>query len=770
MANKPRKQQHQNRGNKGRRGQPFSAAMKKQRRREQAQRAPVSRFKKNLRHMERSKEAMEALKRQQEAERKYKQKMNASVDEREPLASGSDDDGEEREDDFETLVKTLVTGKKGAGKREEAIESDESESEDEQDDEDDGSSVDEEDNAMVVNSAESSEESEQEVDEGGSGNESEEEDGIEGDPYMAHISHNISSQLLESISASPPVVQKVTTKYKKLGQLMIEIPKDRSKNNNKTTLLEDEETYASEGTIPKALDIDGLDPKSLFLKERIQRHLGEPMFTELQAECFSILNNYQDLYYSSRTLNNGDSLRFVYCLHALNHIIKSTSKIMHHNLKLAEAANTKKQKKKSKPAIISVPEYRDQGLVRPKVLIVAPFRSSAMKIVETLKKQFAGDDTKVVTNYNRFQTEYGGDTLYFPKHNPKPEDYERNFSGNTDDNFRIGISFSKSSMKLYTKYYNSDMILASPLGLRMTIGAEGEAQRDYDFLSSIEMLIMDQAEICLAQNWDHVIHLMDHLHLQPQSTEHTDFSRVRYWCLNGWSRFYRQTIILASHDLPEFRSIFNNKCTNYRGKIRTSNPIKSGSIRHVVVPVSQTFHRIEVSSLDQSFDCKFQHFTSVLLPQLRSITMARCLIYIPSYFDYVRLRNYFKKEELSFVQICEYSKDAKIARARDMFFHGSSHFLLYSERSHFFRRPRIKGIRHLVFYQPPTYPQFYAEMINLMANEYQNRKDGVDASAMTVTVLYTKYDLLRLAAIIGSEQASKISASPKAAHTFTTQK
>ncbi|KXJ71921.1 hypothetical protein RP20_CCG019385 [Aedes albopictus] len=783
MANKPRKgqQQHnQHGGKKGRGGKPpLSAAMKKQRRREQAQKAPVSRFRKNLRHMERSKEAMEALKRQQDAERKYKQRMNSAVEARERDLDGEseEEEADEREDDFEMLVKTLNSGRKGAGKREEAIESEESESDGEEGEDGEDSDVEEEeveepskegDDEMEVGSEDDSEE---EVDDEDLEEGSEAEEGIEGDPYMAHISHNISPQLLESISASPAVVQKSTIKFKKLGQLMIEIPKDRSKENKKSALLEDEETYAPEGTIPKALNLAELDPKKLFLKERIQRHLEEPIFTELQAECFSILNNYQDLYYPSRTLENGESLRFVYCLHALNHIIKSTSKILHHNLKLAEAANSKKQKKKKiKNAISSAQEYRDQGLVRPKVLIVAPFRSSSLKIVETLKKQFAGDEAKAVTNYSRFQAEYGGQTLYFPKHNPKPEDYERVFSGNTDDNFRIGISFSKSSMKLYTKYYNSDLILASPLGLRMTIGAEGEAERDYDFLSSIELLILDQAEICMAQNWDHVVHLMDHLHLQPQSTEHTDFSRVRYWCLNGWSRFYRQTLLLSSHDLPEFRSIFNSKCANYRGKIRAANPVKAGSIRHVVVQVPQTFHRIEVTSLDQSFDSKFQHFTTVLLPQLRSITMARCLIYVPSYFDYVRLRNYFKKEELSFVQICEYSKDAKIARARDMFFHGSSHFLLYSERSHFFRRPRIKGIRHLMFYQLPAYPQFYAEMINLMANEYQNRKDGIDASAMTVTVLYTKYDLLRLSAVVGSEQAAKIAASPKAAHTFTTHK
>lgn len=59
-------------------------------------------------------------------------------------------------------------------------------------------------------------------------------------------------------------------------------------------------------------------------------------------------------------------------------------------------------------------------------------------------------------------------------------------------------------------------------------------------------------------------------------------------------------------------------------------------------------------------------------------------------------------------------QDGKIARARDMFFHSEAHFLLYSERAHFYRRLRVKGVRHVVFYQPPTYPHFYSEICNLM--------------------------------------------------------
>lgn len=33
---------------------------------------------------------------------------------------------------------------------------------------------------------------------------------------------------------------------------------------------------------------------------------------------------------------------------------------------------------------------------------------------------------------------------------------------------------------------------------------------------------------------------------------------------------------------------------------------------------------------------------------------------------------------------------------------------------HFFRRLRLKGIRHIIFYQPPLYPHFYSEMVNAM--------------------------------------------------------
>lgn len=62
----------------------------------------------------------------------------------------------------------------------------------------------------------------------------------------------------------------------------------------------------------------------------------------------------------------------------------------------------------------------------------------------------------------------------------------------------------------------------------------------------------------------------------------------------------------------------------------------------------------------------------------------------------------------------EYADDADVARARSEFFTGHAPLLLLTERFHYFRRLRIRGIRHVLFYGPPANAHFYAEMLNLL--------------------------------------------------------
>ena len=78
-------------------------------------------------------------------------------------------------------------------------------------------------------------------------------------------------------------------------------------------------------------------------------------------------------------------------------------------------------------------------------------------------------------------------------------------------------------------------------------------------------------------------------------------------------------------------------------------------------------------------------------------------------------------------------------------------------------RYTIKGIRNLIFYELPTYPHFYSEVCNML----RATSRGEEAT-WTCTVLYSKYDAQRLAAVVGVERAAVMLQSPKNVHLFVT--
>ncbi|CAG2166410.1 unnamed protein product [Oppiella nova] len=517
-----------------------------------------------------------------------------------------------------------------------------------------------------------------------------------------------------------------------------------------------------------------------------------------QYELLSIISKYKDLLFTERNAQNGEHIRLIYSMHALNHIMKIRTRILHHNYKISRHVSSDE-------------EYRDQGLTRPKVLILVPFRDSVLRIVKILISLMFGDtkdksdkkanvlilvpfrdsvlrivkilislmfgDTKDksdkkanVMNGKRFFEEFSPEDDE-PKLHKKPEDYESMFAGNIDDSFRIGLSITKKSLKLYADFYSADIIICSPLGLRLIIGSEGDSERDYDFLSSIEMVIMDQTDVFLMQNWEHVLHIMKHLHLTPTQSRDVDFSRVRMWVLEGWTQFYTQLLVFSSITVPMITALFNKHSNNYFGKIVTKNEITStkAAVSSVYIEVPQMFHRFECSSLAASSNERFEFFVSTVLPKFRDKQMSRTMIFIESYFDFVRIRNYFRKQEINFTQVCEYTAPGKVAKARSMFFNGGRHFMLYTERFHFYRRYQIKGIRHLIFYETPNYPHFYSELINFMHISMQGKKYTGDYSAMSCTLIYSKFDAFQLSAIVGTNKATQMLRSSTPVHMFVTE-
>lgn len=469
-----------------------------------------------------------------------------------------------------------------------------------------------------------------------------------------------------------------------------------------------------------------------------------------QEELLSLLSNYRDLFFTERAVGGqGEEARLVYCLHVLNHILKTRSKVTRHNDRMKQGKT-------------ATDEYRDQGFTRPKALILLPFRESALRVVNLLVTLLMGSSKgSNVTNKKRFKEEFSDDSeAPARKKMGKPDDFLSTFAGNIDDAFKFGISVTRKCLKLYADFYRSDIIIASPLGLRTFIGT-GNA----DFLSSVEVLIVDQADVLMMQNWEHVLHVFEHLHQQPKDAHGADFSRIRYWALEGQYQHFRQTLLLSSVNVPLLWALGRKHTHNYAGRVNVVNKKAEGTLARVHIQVPQMFHRFFSSSAADCPDARFEHFVSKVLVHLKDVSLMKgTLIFVPSYFDFVRLRNHFKREDIPFNQICEYSKGGKVARARDMFFHGQRQFLLYTERAHFYHRYFIKGVRHVIFYELPVYPHFYSEVCNFLGGA--NKDKG--AKKESVTVLWSQYDCLQLAAVAGYQRTMQMKESNRNTYMFVT--
>ncbi|XP_053966957.1 U3 small nucleolar RNA-associated protein 25 homolog [Anastrepha ludens] len=690
----------------------------------------LNKVSKNLKFKRKAKEMMEQHRKQALLEKSYRENEETKIDnvEGKILEFIKDEfkNENEQENTFDELMDTLSTNEKKNMPANDLY--------DEESDDDES-----------VNAAEADPVEEDTIEENAA--EVEELEPVQADDIFAmHFDFDLPLECIDNLWSAQANVEKKIFTWPNLGIIKIQIPHLECQEQPANTL--------EWSSTCKQLNTESL--KTIGIRATILDNFSREV-TPLQLEVFQILNHYKDFCYPNVPKDQIDNLRFCYSAHVLNHMLKTRNRILKHSMKLA-----------STPNLVTIPDsYRDQGLARPKVLIIIPFRKCAYQIVTNMGLLMYGKnmDGKIM-NYARFTDEYTGDSLRFPKNKPKPEDYMETFKGNIDDNFKIGISLTKKNLKLYTDFNASDIIIASPLGLRLGMASNNNEAGAFDFLNSVEILVLDKTEMFLAQNWENLLHVVDHLHLQPQSLSNVNLQRVRPWCLNGLCRFYRQTIVLSSHELPEIRSLFSNKCVNYSGRVSISNPVLQGDINNVFVTIPQIFHLIDTTSLDSVFDSRFRYFVKEILPRYRNPSFAHCMIYVPSYFDYVRLRNYMKAESISFAQICEYTKKEKVARARDMFFHSGVHFLLYSERYHFYQRTRIKGIRHLIMYQPPMWPQLYSEMVNMMNDSNQNSADALDDS-MSITVLYSKYDIIQLNAILGTESAAELQNSNKTTHSFT---
>lgn len=358
--------------------------------------------------------------------------------------------------------------------------------------------------------------------------------------------------------------------------------------------------------------------------------------SKLQSLLLPPMAKYRDIIYCGWRDEDAEAIRRSYAIHALNHALTSRHRVLRHTTRLrkateetkiaaavsrskngtllkglsatiddrVKAGNDQREQPTTRIGIANDDEpdewQRDQGFTRPKVLILLPFRCLAYELVQIMI-ELLGPKTAVAKKA-RFEEEYGpeeedtdgdggGDERAERARavrERKPDNWKALFGEgrNMDDMFTLGMSISPGGgkgkpgegkgvgVRLYTDFYNSDIVIASPVALhRISVptaetedGGTAESSVDSDFLSSIEVCILDRADVFLMQNWAYVPEIAEVINARPTGDRagRTDFSRVRSLFLHDQGRLFRQTLVFSTHQV---RSV-GSSC-RLRGKRRS---------------------------------------------------------------------------------------------------------------------------------------------------------------------------------------------------------
>lgn len=497
-------------------------------------------------------------------------------------------------------------------------------------------------------------------------------------------------------------------------------------------------------------------------------------------------------------------------------------------------------------------ELRDRGFGRTRVLVILPMRNIALRYVrrllELLGTSLEAEKQKHV-QMEIFENDFSEvEEAVDRNFRRRPLPYRQQFEGNINDNFCFGMSMRPSDaaapagaasatgalvsafmprvqpppsalgeaddtggdraaakkrrgnattagrpavrppvINIYTHVLNSDIIFCSPIGLRKRLHKDPNI---LVALSSIEVLIVEEAHVLYMQNWQQLMYINGLLNKRPEDTTEglNDVSRVFQWAIDGKTKRHRQTVLWSEVQLAPMNALGRASYNSTGRLVLLPDPAPRGVMRSMVCTLRHHFVRLPalvsplaiaavttglagggaaaasipltVSNVD---DHRFHYFTEQLLPaRIQSLIerQVRVLIVIPSFFDFIRLREYcFSQYRGSYDTLSEETALKDQRRALTSFTDLERPLLLMTERYYFFRRYFVQLAETIVFYSPPVFPQFYKDMVEKLQHQ--------SANAQAIT-LFSPYDRLELSRIVGEEKATHMVSSDADAFVLVT--
>ena len=334
---------------------------------------------------------------------------------------------------------------------------------------------------------------------------------------------------------------------------------------------------------------------------------------------------------------------------------------------------------------------------------MTPFKAFALHIVTELVQLLFKGTWKNIVKHKRFQEEYTADSL--------------------DDTFKIGISLNKGVLSFYESFEEADIILASPAGLQTlgSVDARNEGRREFDFLSSIQILILDQAEVFMYQNLEHLEYILKNINNIPKRTDNLgDISRIQDRYLEKLAKKFRQTIVVQKFRTQDLEYLMKKYCFNsFQGKISILNNYSENKMSGLAEEwsVRTSLKRINTSEVAKADDLRYNYFTTKVWPKLEDNLVAYTVVFCSTYFEFVRLKRFFKNKNTAISFISEYTDDVDCHKQRARFEREENRFLLVSERALVFDKIELRYAQNIVFYSLPEALDIFDSLKELMDPE-----------------------------------------------------
>jgi U3 small nucleolar RNA-associated protein 25 len=427
-------------------------------------------------------------------------------------------------------------------------------------------------------------------------------------------------------------------------------------------------------------------------------------------QLFPALLDYRDFVVATDSV---DRFRRLAAVHVVNHIYNDLS---------ARKAS---------------PGRRDGTFTPTTVLVICPYRLQAFQFISEILSVLPDsiDDSPFeVEHADRLTAEYS--VAEVPKYlvRSKPSDWLSIFGGHLDAEFKMGVRFFEHKVSLFQQMAKSQLVIASPLGL--FLHDEGA-----DFMSSVEILVLDCLDALIMQPWDRLAALVSRLNGFPQTVAETNWDRIRLYCADKNHAQMRQNIAYGSVITPEVHSLFAS-FPNLRGGLMVRPLLYAAA----ALPGGATFKKLIAGNVQAIGEVVGGFFADRLVAQIKQWRSKppeeakRTVLYFVSSLRFLQARKVLEDNNVAFLEMGDDAHEADGKRMRRGYRQDPNAVLLITERFFFHYRLQPGEVGRAVFMQPPTFHNFIGEI----------------AGTGEVTVYFTEFDGMALERIVGSHTLPRV--------------